>query len=99
MLTISISLVSISRPGDRRVLQSSLIIGEDHEEDINVDDLQLNLQPPERPRTSGGGNASTAEDGGGGNDLSRPNLTSGTHSLHSVIERSAECHASAPDPA
>ena len=95
---MSISLVSISRPGARRVLHSSLIIGEDHEEDINVDDLQLQLQPPERPRTSGGGggsgggsaNASSAAEGGDDNGLTRPDLTSGTHSLHSVIERSAE---------
>ena len=58
--------------------------GDDHEEDINVDDLQLRLQP-EEPRTSGGGNASAAV---GLNNLSRPNLTDGTHSLESVFGRS-----------
>ena len=57
--------------------------GDDHEEDINVDDLQLRLQP-EEPRTSGV-NASAAV---GLNNLSRPNLTDGTHSLESVFGRS-----------
>ena len=67
------------------------VVGEDHEEDINVDDLQLQLQPEEARSSGGGGdgasgNGSALAAGGGGlNNLSRPNLTGGTHSLESVF--------------
>ena len=61
--------------------------GDDHEEDINVDDLQLRLQP-EEPRSSGGGAKVNASSNGFSNNLSRPNLTGGTHSLESVFGRS-----------
>ena len=60
-------------------------VGDDHEEDINVDDLQVRLQP-EEPRSSGGsGAAVNASSAVGHNNLSRPNLTGGTHSLESVF--------------
>ena len=66
------------------------VVGEDHEEDINVDDLQLQLQPEEARSSGGGGggasgNGSAIAAGGGLNNLSRPNLTGGTHSLESVF--------------
>ena len=64
--------------------------GEDHEEDINVDDLQLQLQPEEPRSSSGSGGGGASGNGsalatGGLNNLSRPNLTGGTHSLESVF--------------
>ena len=62
-------------------------MGEDHEEDINVDDLQLQLQPEEERSSSGGGGGGNGSvlATGGLNNLSRPNLTGGTHSLESVF--------------
>ena len=62
-------------------------VGEDHEEDINVDDLQLQLQPEEERSSSGGGGGGNGSvlATGGLNNLSRPNLTGGTHSLESVF--------------
>ena len=62
-------------------------VGDDHEEDINVDDLQVRLQP-EEPRSSGGSGAAAVNASSsavGHNNLSRPNLTGGTHSLESVF--------------